>query len=116
VRSSRRKMGASELGLVSTWYAAVWHLDEGRCCVKGIEAPIASKRLQRHHVIPKERLRRDGHPPSVVWDPASGMLVERDVHTLHTDAVERIPYDCIPDRCKDFAKRHGYRLDPAIYP
>lgn len=115
----RRRLTARERALVAIFHRRVWELDEGRCSVLGIERSMFSPFLQRHHVIPKERMRRDGYPLEVIYDPDVGMLVDLDTHTRHTDAFDRIPRDCIPLRAINFAARHGYLHmldDGVIYP
>lgn len=64
------------------------------------------QRNTRHHPIEKEELRRRGlfH---LVWDPRNGVLVAPRVHERHTTGVERIPYEALPQRCKDFAAELG---------
>lgn len=101
-------MSPDERELADRFYLDVWELDGGRCCVTGRPALRRSPALERHHVVAKGRLRRDGLPADLVWDPANGMLVDWAVHVRHTDAIQRIPYWAIPERAFVWAKRYGY--------
>ncbi|MCA1571242.1 MAG: hypothetical protein LC798_13165 [Chloroflexi bacterium] len=87
------------------WEVAVYLLDAKRCIVTARRVPGRPSNF--HHVVPKQRLRRDGRH-DIVFDPANGVTVDERVHTWHETAYARIPRECLPERALRFAEEHGY--------
>jgi len=89
------------------WWELVYRIARGKCAVT--RAPASSvfdKRFERHHIIPKELLRRHGLHMKV-WDTRNGMLVHRNVHANHTSGADRIPRACLPSSVFAFASECG---------
>lgn len=63
--------------------------------------------FQAHHVVTQQQLRAAGRD-DLLWDPMNGATVCEKAHRRHTLAVERLPLACLPARCIEFAKKHGF--------
>ena len=57
------------------------------------------------HVIPKQRLRKQGYGPEVIYSVDAAFLACRRHHSRHDNYIERIPDEMIPQRCRDFEER-----------
>lgn len=62
--------------------------------------------LQAMHVVSKHTLKRRGLR-KLLWDAANGVPGCYRIHRRHDMAVERIPRALLPDRCVEWARRHG---------
>lgn len=87
------------------WFDEVWELSKGLCTVTRTRVP-RELRYTRHHPLPK-RVLRDRGLHHLVWDPRNGVLVQPKVHRQHENGTKRIPYEALPQRCKDFAAELG---------
>ena len=88
------------------WEREVYRLCESRCIVTGRYVPNP-RPINFHHVVAKQRLRRDGRF-EVVYHPWNGVLVIDDVHANHETAHRRIRLGELPERCIRFAEEYGY--------
>lgn len=90
------------------WRLTVWDLDRGRCvqCGQAVRRLGDSWEWQAHHVVPKQRLRREGLHARV-WDAANGVVLCRRCHERHELAVRRVSPKNLPGRCRDFAASLG---------
>lgn len=59
-----------------------------------------SMRLERHHVIYEQHVRLERGDQ---WDLANGMMLRRECHRRHHDAIHRIPVESIPESALAFA-------------
>lgn len=62
--------------------------------------------VQGHHVITQQSLRKRGLDDRL-WDVRNGVGVCERAHARHTKAVQRIPYDRLPQAAIDFAVEAG---------
>lgn len=74
--------------------------------------------LQAHHIITQQALKKRGLHGRL-WDVRNGMCLCEQSHRRHTLAVERIPFDRLPERAVAFATELGLdwmleRYYPAI--
>lgn len=109
LRASPRRKNAEGPLSPEEWAVTVWRLDGGRCIVTAADARWPRDfpyRFQVHHPIEKSVLRARGLY-DYVWDPRNGVIVATRVHERHTNAVERIPLDLLPARCREFSVELG---------
>jgi hypothetical protein len=89
------------------WRCEVFRLDGGACRVSGRPGrDVDDKRFHCHHCIPKRELRNRGLYGSV-WDPRNGVLLSASVHWRHEHAQERVAFEALPDRAREFASELG---------
>ncbi len=79
-------MPKSERAASSAWYAAT--ISRG-CEVCSGRGESCEGRLEAHHVIPKEFLKRHGLP-ELIWHPANGMCLCYKAHRRHTNRLQPI--------------------------
>lgn len=72
--------------------------------------PGDTTRLDAHHVVRAQVMKRHGLPPEVVYDPAAGLTVCRFHHATHHAWRHRIPRDVLPARTVDFLERVGLQV------
>lgn len=84
---------------------------DGGCVVHDDPAECVG-RLHAHHAISQQDLRKHGLF-AYLWDPTNGATACEEAHRRHHNRAEPIPYERLPQRCVDFAARHGldYVLD-----
>ncbi len=92
-RRSRRPVVA--LGRES-WYSHV------ECCAKC----GSMDRIEKHHILPAQTLRRNGWGPEL-FNPANKMYLCSICHAKHTNYFERIPASIIPVEAIEFVKEIG---------
>lgn len=63
--------------------------------------------VEAHHVTTQQQLRRAGRH-DLLWDPRNGMAVCDRAHDRHHLGYQRIPLACVPTRCVEFAREHGF--------
>lgn len=68
-------------------------------------------RMEGHHVVPKQLVKREGFPGRV-WDVRNGMGLCGYHHARHENYVQRIPRDLVSNDAFEFADELG--LDWAI--
>lgn len=66
-------------------------------------------RLDAHHVVRAQVMKRHGLPPEVVFDPAAGIPVCRFHHATHHAYRERIPRDVLPANTVNFLRAVGLK-------
>lgn len=89
------------------WWTIVYQSARGRCAVTRAQASsLYDRRFERHHIIPKDRLRKH-RLWMKVYDPRNGMLVHRQVHANHTAGAQRIPRSALPSSVYAFAAECG---------
>ena len=98
----RRALGTAEQRLA--FKRAVLEAD-GDCLMVGIK--LCEGPLQAAHVVPKQKLRRDGHGADVVYSVDAAVTLCRRHHEQwdrgflpHVDAL-------LPERCRRFAVQYG---------
>jgi hypothetical protein len=83
---------------------------KARCVVCGKdkrEARAAGTRLQAHHVLSQQALKRRGLH-ELLWDPRNGVpTCEYPCHSNHTSAYRRIPRAVLPPNAEEFAAELG---------
>lgn len=62
--------------------------------------------LQAMHVVPKQTLKRR-ELRHLLWTPENGIAGCERIHRRHDLAVEKIDRALLPQRCIDFARKHG---------
>lgn len=115
-RAARRAAERASEGPLTPreWEIAVRRLDRGLCIVEGVVVPDVS--YSYHHVIAKQRLRRDKRF-DIVYDPRNGVTVSYGVHSAWEDRHEGIVQAALPKRCFEFAEEYGYLdLLTRLYP
>jgi hypothetical protein len=70
------------------------------------EAWAAGSRLQAHHVLPAQALKKRGLHEHL-WDPRNGVPVCKHDHENHTTAYRRIPRAALPPGAEEFAAELG---------
>lgn len=73
--------------------------------------PGNTTRLDAHHVVRAQTMKRAGLPPEVVFDPAAGIPVCRFHHATHHAYRERIPRDVLPANTVNFLRAVGLKKD-----
>ena len=63
--------------------------------------------LQAAHIIPKRTLRDLGFGADVIYSVDAAMTLCERHHNRHDRGLERVPWDRLPDRCKEFVSRLG---------
>lgn len=63
--------------------------------------------LECHHVVTQQHLRKHGLDHAR-WDRRIGVTVCERAHRRHTLAVERIPFDVLPDEVVTFVEELGF--------
>lgn len=61
-----------------------------------------SLRLERHHVLDAQFLKRERHTAHL-WDQRNSMLLHPLCHARHTNAFRRIPIEAVPEAALAFA-------------
>lgn len=69
--------------------------------------PADTTRLDAHHVVRVQVMKRHGLPPEVIYDPAAGIPVCRFHHATHHAWQHRIPRAVLPAATVDFLGRVG---------
>ena len=59
------------------------------------------------HVIPKQRLKREGYGPEVVYSADAAFTLCERHHNRHDNFLERVPDGLVPERCRRFAVAYG---------
>ena len=76
-----------------------WVFPHAGCCACcGVNVP----HLERHHLIAKQAVRREGRP-DLVWDLRNSVLLSPHCHSLHTNAVRRLPVALVSEAARAFA-------------
>jgi hypothetical protein len=107
-------MGAEEKRQAREWFEAV--VKKQRCVVCGADERTARSkgtRLQGHHILSQQSLRKYGHADKL-WDARNGCAAcEYPCHSQHTVAVRRIERSALPTPALEFAMELGlgYLLD-----
>lgn len=109
----------------SEWHEAAFRRAGGRCEVKPGERAFGAvdERFHAHHVIPKQRLRKEGCY-GLVWDQRNALWIGATVHMSHEFAAigeHRIPATAIRLETWQFAAECGewaVRIlqDARVYP
>lgn len=71
-------------------------------------------RLEAHHVIPKSKLKQEGFRDfRIIWDERNGLCLCVFHHGRHTDWVQRVPREILPDGILEFVDELnlGWLLD-----
>lgn len=84
---------------------AVLATDRG--CIVHDDPSECEGRLEVHHVITQQQLRR-ARRFDLLWDPDNGATVCETAHRRHTRGLQRIPFSRLPQRCIDFARDNGF--------
>ena len=101
-RKPREAFGTAEQRF---WFKSRVHAEDGGCVMVG--RSLCHGSLQAAHVIPKQRLKREGYGPEVVYaSDAAFTLCERH-HNRHDNFLERVPDGLVPERCRRFAVAYG---------
>jgi len=77
-----------------------WHAVHQGWCSCGCNR--FSMHLQWHHVLTKERLKRENRH-DLLWDPANAMPLHPDCHERHTNHSRKIPIEFVPVEAMAFA-------------
>jgi hypothetical protein len=91
-----------------------------RVCLNGCQIhddpTDCSGPVEGHHLISRQSLRKRGLS-YLDWDTRNGFAACQRAHRRHTGAVERIPYEKIPEAALEFAREAGleWQLD-RFYP
>jgi len=94
----RKALGTPEQRLA--FRQAVLLADGYRCRMAG--KSNCQGELQAAHVVSKEKLRRQGFGAETIYDPASAMTLCERHHNRHDRHLERVSYELLPQRCRDF--------------
>lgn len=86
-----------KIAVLATDRGCVVHEDESEC-----EGDVHA-----HHVVTQQQLRQAGRE-DLLWDPRNGATVCELAHRRHHRAIQRIPYDRLPERCIAFAREYGF--------
>ena len=111
-RSGRRRN--TDLELAGRWYRVV--VNRGAVCA----ACGGRQRLQAHHVIPQQVLRRYAaemrlsvaETQAILWDVRNGIALCVRCHERHTNAVVRFPRARLPKLVWAFAQELDGRYWP----
>lgn len=70
-----------------------------------------SARLEAHHVVPKQTLKREidnERHVDVLYDPRNGVALCAICHERHTNASDRLPRSLVPAAAWGFAAEYGF--------
>lgn len=85
---------------------ARWKAHTGRVC-RVCPRGTCSGRVQGHHVVSQQALRRRGlASPRPLWDLRNKLDVCVTAHDLHTRAIVPIPFELVPAEALEFAREH----------
>lgn len=86
------------------------------CALEFWPGHVCEDQIEAHHVITQQSLRKHGLKEHR-WNTDNGMALCYKAHRRHTLAVERVPYEALPEAAIRFAFEHGldYQLD-RFYP
>ena len=68
----------------------------GGCVVHNGSVGECTGRLEAHHVVTQQHIRKRGLDDALRWNVHNGIGVCERAHARHTRAIERIPRDCLP--------------------
>lgn len=81
-----------------------------RVCLQGCaihtEFAECEGTLEAHHIITQQALRKRGFTWSL-WDTRNGLPICAHRHAQHTRAIQRIPYEALPQSAIEFANEVG---------
>lgn len=111
-RRPPRRLAPTERDAAGRW----WHAAQGRPCAACGGPP--EPRMDGHHAIPKQRLRRD-HPEHT-WDLRNLVPLHRQCHADHEGARHRVPREALGASVEQLAAELGltWLLDSiyGVYP
>jgi hypothetical protein len=75
-------------------------------CAMSFEDPICEARLQAHHIIPQQTLRKHGHGDKL-GDRRNWVYLCRRHHRRHHSGHQRLPREALRQETLDFAEETG---------
>lgn len=84
------------------WQRLVLMRDNG--CV--LKDETCEEPYEAHHILTQQQLRKRGFS-DVSYDVRNGMGLCNRHHRRHTRALERVPFERVPDRAHEFAAELG---------